>query len=70
MDKFWMVFVEGNRNPAQAHTTKVSAENEAERLCLATHKQAFVLEAIASYHMATAIRNELEEIQPNEGSPV
>jgi hypothetical protein len=46
MEKFWMVWNDGNRNSAYKHPSEQSAKNEAERLAMLNPGQLFhVLEA-------------------------
>lgn len=45
MDKFWMVWNEGNRAPFVKHTTYESAKNEAKRLAMFNSGKFFILEA-------------------------
>ena len=42
---FWMVYVEGQQGPTKRHPTRISAIEEAERLCRQTCRRVFVLRA-------------------------
>lgn len=47
MNKFWMVWMEGNRDPQFKHECLSSAENEAERLArLYPGKKLYILETV------------------------
>lgn len=55
-EKFWMVYVEGNRPPQFKHATAESAIKEAHRLATKEQVQTYVLAVIAAYAPSTTIK--------------
>ena len=53
MNKFWMVWVEGNGSPTKKHENRELADSEAVRLAKLTKKKAFILEAIDGYKIVS-----------------
>ena len=54
MEKFWMIFLEGQNPPKFIHTTKISAEAEAERLAREFNRRAYILQVISMVHLKPA----------------
>jgi hypothetical protein len=48
---FYMVYLEGERNPTFRHSTLISAEEEAKRLSKEHGKKAFVLCSLKSFEI-------------------
>lgn len=56
MNKFWMVWMEGNRDPQHKHTSSHSAEMEAERLArLHPGRTLYILESVNACKVADVI---------------
>lgn len=55
---FFMVYVDGGRQPEFMHTDMNSAENEAKRLALITGRKSYVLCSLKSYEISRIIEND------------
>lgn len=62
-ETFWMVFVQNNKGTSYApkfkHTTRQSAETEADRLAKLTGEPAFVLQAVERFEVTAVNRTKL-----------
>ena len=63
---FFMVYVEGERNPAFTHSSLESAENEAKRLAELTNKTSFVLCSLKSFKLNKFI---VDDCRPSDDLP-
>lgn len=55
---FFMVYVDGGRQPEFKHNDMNSAENEAKRLALITGRKSYVLCSLKSYEISRIIEND------------
>lgn len=61
-EKFYMIYVEGERGSTFKHSTLPQAITEAKRLSEATGKEAVILEAIKSYKLVKFEETEYSDL--------